>query len=61
MENFNFFKILERGDKELVHSAMIAYLIDSNIRFRTEFLKMSNIEYKNSELEKSCNYKKTNK
>lgn len=58
MENFNFFKILERGDKELVHSAMIAYLIDSNIRFRTEFLKMSNIEYKNSELEKSCNYKK---
>lgn len=57
MEGFNFFNILEKGDKELVHSAMLAYLIDNEEEFRNGFLKLPDTEYRNTILEKSLTYK----
>lgn len=53
MENFNFFKVLEKDNKELIHSAFIAYLIDSNINFRNYFISDKNEDFEKSELEKS--------
>ncbi|MEK6512411.1 PD-(D/E)XK nuclease family protein [Myroides odoratimimus] len=58
MNGFNFFKILEKGDKELVHSAMLAYLIDNEEKFRTDFLKLPLTTYTTTVLEKSLSYKK---
>jgi hypothetical protein len=58
MQEFNFFKILEKGDKELVHSAMLAYLIDNEQHFRIGFLKLPDLNYTLTELEKSIGYKK---
>ncbi|WP_060873299.1 PD-(D/E)XK nuclease family protein [Myroides odoratus] len=58
MGEFNFFKILEKGDKELVHSAILAYLIDNEHQFRTDFLKLPALNYTPTKLEKSISYKK---
>ncbi|MGL4584896.1 MAG: PD-(D/E)XK nuclease family protein, partial [Flavobacterium sp.] len=58
MSGFNFFKILEKGDKELVHSAMLAYLIDNYDEFRKDFLRLPDLKYQYVELEKGFRYKK---
>jgi len=53
MTEFNFFKVLEKDNKELVHSAFIAYLIDSDKQFAKEFLNISDKDLELSRLETS--------
>ncbi|MBZ4041353.1 PD-(D/E)XK nuclease family protein [Flavobacterium hibisci] len=57
MQQFNFFKILEKDNKELIHSAFISYLLDNNSKFR-EFLELGNEIFSSSQLEKQYNHKK---
>jgi|SRR5690606_1988757 hypothetical protein len=58
MSQFNFFKILEKDDKELIHSAFISYLLDNNIDFRKKFIHEKIDEFQISELEKSYRLEK---
>lgn len=53
MQEFNFFKILEKDNKELIHSAFIAFLIDTDKHFIKHFLHKTIDEFELSELEKS--------
>ncbi len=55
---FNFFKILEKDNKELIHSAFISYLLDNNKNFRKEFIHGKIEDFNSSELEKSYSFKK---
>lgn len=56
--SFNIFKILEKDNKELIHSAFISYLLDHNKNFRKKFIHETIENFKNSELEKSYSDKK---
>lgn len=56
MTKFNFFKILEKDNKELIHSAFISFLLDKNIEFR-DFLKIPKSQYLPSKLEKQYSIK----
>ena len=58
MSQFNFFKILEKDNKELIHSAFISYLLDNNKNFRKNFIDEKIGNFKISELEKSYSDKK---
>lgn len=55
--NFNFFKILEKDNKELIHSAFISFLLDNSMEFR-DFLKIPKSQYLPSKLEKQYSFKK---
>lgn len=57
MNQFNYFKILEKDNKELIHSAFISYLLDNNQQFR-EFLKIPNKKFLPTKLEKQYSLKK---
>lgn len=59
MSHFNFFKVLEKDNKELIHSAFISYLLDNNKNFRKQFIHENIEDFDVSELEKSYSYKKT--
>lgn len=60
MNNFNFFKVLEKDDKELIHSAFLAFLLDTDKDFRRSFLHISTDinEFYPSELERSYQKKR---
>lgn len=58
MSVFNFFKVLEKDNKELIHSAFISYLLDNNEKFRKKFISDKITSFKTSELEKSYSDKK---
>ena len=60
MNNFNFFKVLEKDDKELIHSAFLAFLLDTDEDFRSSFLHISTDinEFYPSELERSYQKKR---
>ncbi|RZJ92385.1 MAG: hypothetical protein EOO20_01970 [Chryseobacterium sp.] len=60
MQEFNFFKILEKDNKELIHSAFIAYLIDSDKNFVMQFLGIDKA-LENSQLEMAYTAKKKRK
>ena len=53
---FNYFKILEKDDKELIHSAFISHLLDSNKDFRKLFVE--NNKWLSPKLEQSYSHNK---
>jgi len=59
VDNFNFFKILEKDNKEQIHSAFISYLLDNNQNFR-DFINIPKTSYQNSKLEKQYSLKRKN-
>jgi|GEM_PF-2206346 len=61
MSKFNFFKILEKDNKELIHSAFISFLIDTNENFKYKFLGLEPDSYGTSVLEKTYTEKKKTK
>jgi len=54
--NFNYFKILEKDNKELTHSAFISYLLDNNRNFRKLFVEEN--DWQSSKLEQSYSHNK---
>lgn len=58
MDNFNFFRVLEKDNKELIHSAFISYLFSCNDLFRDKLLNVSNVEFSKPQLERSYNIRK---
>ena len=54
--DFNYFKILEKDNKELIHSAFISYLLDRNQNFRNLFVE--NNEWLSPKLEQSYSHNK---
>ncbi|NRT13602.1 PD-(D/E)XK nuclease family protein [Flavobacterium sp. 14A] len=57
--DFNIFKILEKDNKELIHSSFIKFLIEEDQEFFSKFLKIKYNEKSEVSLEKS--YKNPNK
>jgi len=54
--DFNYFKILEKDNKELTHSAFISYLLDRNQNFRNLFVE--NNKWLSPKLEQSYSHNK---
>ncbi len=55
---FNIFKILEKDNKELIHSAFIKFLLEEYKGFQNDFLGNTLMENCTINLEKSFSYKK---
>jgi hypothetical protein len=49
---FNIFKILEKDDKELIHSSFLKFLIVENKKILNEFFSISEVGYSEPNLEK---------
>jgi len=60
LRNFNFFRTLDKDNKELVHSAFIKYLMQYNDIFYTEFIKTDK-RYVEPKLEKQYTLTKKQK
>lgn len=54
--DFNIFTILEKDNKELIHSSFIKFLIEEDEKFFLEFLEIELIENAKVTLEKSYKY-----
>lgn len=57
---FNLFYVLEKDDKELIHSAFIAFLLTEFEEFLTTFLNIPATQFHEPELEKTYSLKKLN-
>jgi len=56
MEAFNIFKVLEKDNKELIHSSFLRFLLAEYKSFYTIFLKRTDINFQAPVLEKSYSY-----
>lgn len=53
LQPFNVFKVLEKDDKELIHSSFLRFLLTENDTIYKQFLKIPDIEFSNPILEKT--------
>lgn len=58
---FNIFKVLEKDDKELIHSSFLRFLLTENDTIYRRFLKIAHIEFSKPILEKTYNIPNGNK
>lgn len=60
-DNFNIFKVLEKDDKELIHSSFIKFLIEEDKLFASEFIGYSVDSNFDISIEKAYTYELSNR
>lgn len=53
MREFNIFEVLEKDDKELIHSSFIKFLLSEDNIFHEKFLNIKNVKFDKTKLEKT--------